>query len=140
MKKIYLSLGSNLGERKANIMQAVALLNEALGCPHKAMSSLVESKSWGFSGGDFINCVLLYESDIEAEDLLQLCKRIERQMGREEKLEYGPDGSRIYHDRIIDIDILLYGDERIQLPHLVIPHPLMQEREFIMRPLREIFD
>ena len=60
-------------------------------------------------------------------------------MGRRESIEYGEDGKRIYHDRIIDIDILLYGDLRINEPDLVIPHPLMKERDFIMRPLMEIF-
>ena len=61
-------------------------------------------------------------------------------MGRREKVEYAADGSRIYHDRIIDIDILLYGDERIDTPELTVPHPKMREREFVMLPLREIFD
>ena len=60
-------------------------------------------------------------------------------MGRRETLEYDAEGRRIYHDRPIDIDILLYGDERIDLPDLQIPHPLMRQRDFIMRPLNEIF-
>ena len=140
MPKIFLSLGSNLGDRKANIAQALDLLDSALGTQRKALSSMIESESWGFKGGDFVNCVVLYESNIEPESLLLICKDIERQMGRTDMPEYAADGHRIYHDRVIDIDILLYGEEKIDLPHLVIPHPLMHERDFIMRPLREIFD
>ena len=140
MPKIFLSLGSNLGDRKANIAQALDLLDSALGTQRKALSSMIESESWGFEGGDFVNCVVLYESNIEPESLLLICKDIERQMGRTDAPEYSADGRRIYHDRVIDIDILLYGEEKIDLPHLVIPHPLMHERDFIMRPLREIFD
>ena len=82
MPKIFLSLGSNLGDRKANIAKALDLLDSALGTQRKALSSLIESKSWGFEGGDFVNCVVLYESNIEPESLLLICKDIERQMGR----------------------------------------------------------
>ncbi|MCR4823919.1 MAG: 2-amino-4-hydroxy-6-hydroxymethyldihydropteridine diphosphokinase, partial [Bacteroidales bacterium] len=74
------------------------------------------------------------------QTLLRICKRIEREMGRRDAPEYDAEGRRIYHDRPIDIDILLYGDERVDTPDLQIPHPLMQQREFVMRPLREIFE
>lgn len=140
MKRIYLSLGSNLSDREFNIRQALVRLDKELGTSYKALSSLVESKSWGFSGNDFINCAVLYESDVDPESLLKICKKIEREMGRKENIEYAEDGSRIYHNRIIDIDILLYGDEKIDLAHLQIPHPQMYKREFVMGPLMEIFD
>ena len=140
MEKIYLSLGSNLSDREANIRHALKRLDEELNVNYKALSSFIESKSWGFSGHDFINCVVMYESDINPEQLLSVCKKIEAEMGREEKIEYAHDGSRIYHDRIIDIDILLYGDEKVTLPQLQIPHPQMHKREFVMGPLMEIFD
>ncbi len=137
---IYLSLGTNVGDRRANIFSALSALDKGLGCHYSALSSIIESKSWGFSGADFLNCVVHYRSSISPVELLNLCKSIEYDMGRREKVEYAADGSRIYHDRIIDIDILLYGDERIDTPELTVPHPKMREREFVMLPLREIFD
>lgn len=139
VEKIYLSLGSNIGDRKTNIETALLCLNRELKTPYSALSSIIESKSWGFFGGDFVNCVVLYELEIDPEQLLAVCKKIETQMGREEKLEFDAEGKRIYHDRIIDIDILLIGDKTVDLPHLKVPHPLMKEREFIMTPLMEIF-
>lgn len=135
----YLSLGTNLGDRRSNIGRALELLDEGLGVHYSALSSIVESKSWGFEGGDFLNCAVRYDCPLGPSELLSLCKDIERRMGRREKVEYAPDGSRIYHDRIIDIDILLYGDLCIDTPELTLPHPKMKEREFIMGPLMEIF-
>lgn len=137
---IYLSLGTNVGDRRANIISALNALDEGIGCHYSALSSIMESKSWGFDGADFLNCAVLYKSDILPHELLVLCKSIEYDMGRRERIEYAADGSRIYHDRIIDIDILLYGDERINTPELTVPHPMMWEREFVTGPLSEIFD
>ena len=137
---IYLSIGTNLGDRRANIESALKALDEGIGCHYSAVSSMLESKSWGFDGADFLNCAVLYKSDILPHELLVLCKSIEHDMGRRERIEYAADGSRIYHDRIIDIDILLYGDEKINTPGLTVPHPKMREREFVMVPLKEIFD
>ena len=115
------------------------MLDKELGTVRKSLSSMVESRSWGFCGADFINCAVLYESDIDPLELLKICKKIEKCMGRNEQMEYASDGSRIYHDRIIDIDIILSGEQRIDLPDLVVPHPRMREREFVMGPLMEIF-
>lgn len=137
---IYLSIGTNLGDRRANIESALKALDEGIGCHYSAVSSMLESKSWGFDGADFLNCAVLYKSDILPHELLVLCKSIEYDMGRRERIEYAADGSRIYHDRIIDIDILLYGDEKINTSGLTVPHPKMREREFVMVPLKEIFD
>lgn len=137
---VYLSLGSNIGDRKVNIDSALNSLDEGLGCHYSALSSIVETKSWGFSGADFLNCVVRYRTGMEPGKLLALCKSIEYGMGRREKIEYAADGSRIYHDRVIDIDILLYGDEKIETPELTVPHPKMWERDFVRLPLSEIFD
>lgn len=139
MEKVYLSLGSNMGDRGSNLNSAVEALDRMIGRPHSAISSIVETASWGFSGHDFLNCAVMYETDIPPEDMLGICKAIERSMGRLEKEEYDAEGRRIYHDRIIDIDILLYGERRVDTPELKIPHPLMREREFVMRPLMEIY-
>ena len=136
---VYFSLGSNQGDRRANIEEALRRLDKAVGRPREALSSVIESRAWGFDGADFLNCVVRYRTARRPETLLRICKRIERAMGRHETPAYDAEGRRIYHDRPIDIDILLYGDERIDTPDLQIPHPLMYERDFIMRPLEEIF-
>ena len=140
MEKVYLSLGSNRGDRRANILSAVGELDRSLGRPHSAISSLIETSSWGFEGADFINCTVLYETELPPEELLSVCKRIEREMGRRENPEFDTAGHRIYHDRVIDIDILLYGTRRVDTPELKIPHPLMKQRDFVMRPLMEIYN
>jgi len=136
---VYLSLGSNQGDRQASIDEALRRLDAAIGRPYAALSSVVETPAWGFDGPAFLNCVVCYRTARLPHTLLRICKRIERAMGRRERIEYAPDGRRIYHDRPIDIDILLYGEQRVDTPDLQIPHPLMRQREFIMRPLNEIF-
>ena len=136
---VYFSLGTNQGDRQANIAEALRRLDAAIGRPYEALSSIIETKSWGFEGPDFLNCVVRYRTARCPQTLLQICKRIERAMGRRGAPEYDADGRRIYRDRPIDIDILLYGDERIDTPDLQIPHPLMHQRPFVMGPLEEIF-
>ena len=137
---VYFSLGTNQGDRRAQIDEALRRLNVAIGRPYEALSSIIETPSWGFAGPYFLNCVVRYRTARRPETLLHICKRIERAMGRRETLEYDAEGRRIYHDRPIDIDILLYGDEHIDTPELKIPHPLMKQRDFVMRPLEEIFE
>ena len=136
---VYLSLGSNQGDRQARIDEALRRLDKAVGRPYDALSSVIETPAWGFDGPPFLNCVVRYRTARRPETLLKICKRIERAMGRRGAPEYGADGRRIYRDRSIDIDILLYGDLSVDTPELTIPHPLMREREFVMRPLAEIF-
>lgn len=136
---VYFSLGSNQGDRQARIDEALRRLDKAVGRPYDALSSVIETPAWGFDGPPFLNCVVRYRTARRPETLLKICKRIERAMGRRGAPEYGADGRRIYRDRPIDIDILLYGDLSVDTPELTIPHPLMREREFVMRPLAEIF-
>ena len=144
---LYLSLGSNMGDREANIEIAISLLNIELKTPYKAVSSLLETEPWGFeSDQKFLNAAVHYELRLkkgynpEAEGLmiLEICKDIERRLGRTGGPEYGEGGERIYHSRPIDIDILLFGDHKIDCPELTIPHKLMYERDFVMIPLKEI--
>lgn len=137
---VYLGLGSNEGDRDLNLLRAMNLLDQAFGTHPERISRIVETPAWGFEGPDFLNCVVRYRTARLPHTLLRICKRIERAMGRRDAPEYDADGRRIYHDRPIDIDILLYGDERIDTPELQIPHPLMRQRDFVMRPLREIFE
>ena len=145
--ELYLSLGSNQGDRRKNIEDALSLLNIELGTPYKRVSSLLEIKPWGFESEEmFLNAAVMYELDLpkgynpEAEGLLILetCKDIERRLGRAGKPQYDERGERIYTDRPIDIDILLLGNDKIDCEELTIPHKLMYERDFVMIPLNEI--
>ena len=138
--EVYLGLGTNLGDKKANISEALKQLDDTFGCGCSALSGFYETEPWGFeSEYRFLNAAVRYDIALSPEEILGICKEIERKMGRPAgKPEYGPDGKRIYSSRIIDVDILLYGAETIDLPDLKIPHPLMSVREFVMKPLSEI--
>ena len=141
---VYLGLGSNQGDRLRNIESALALLDEALGAHYVALSHIIETKAWGFSGDKFLNaCVLyrLYRSgspEEHAGEILLCCKEVEHRLGRTDGPEYASDGSRLYHNRPIDIDILFYGAEHIDSETLTVPHPLIEERDFVKIPLAEI--
>ena len=146
---LYLGLGSNQGDRALNIEHAVSMLNVELKTPYKAISSLLETEPWGFDSQEkFMNAVVFYELELpegynpEAEGLmiLEICKDIERRMGRTGEPQYDENGNRLYTDRPIDIDILLFGDNIIDCPELTVPHKLMYERDFVMIPLKEIND
>ena len=125
------------------------MLNIELGTPFKAVSSIIETEPWGFESNEsFVNAAVLYELDLmkgynpEAEALmiLETCKDIERKLGRTGEPQYDERGERIYTDRTIDIDILLFGDNRIDCKELTVPHKLMYERDFVMKPLNEILN
>ena len=138
-RPVYLALGSNLGDRAANIGRAVELLDSRFNTPHTRLSGLYESAADGFDGPDFINAAVRYDLDLEPLEILRACKAVETEMGRPQHgIETDEKGRRIYHSRIIDIDILLIGDEIVNTPELKVPHPLMKEREFVMVPLGEI--
>ncbi len=147
--KLYLGLGSNQGDRRQNIENAIALLNIELKTPYTSVSSFIETEPWGFESDEkFINAVVMYELDLqegynaEAEGLmiLEKCKDIERRMGRSGGPVYDERGERVYSSRPIDIDILLLGDSRIDCEELTVPHKLMYERDFVMIPLRELME
>lgn len=131
--RTYLALGTNLGDKERNIHEAVRLLGERVG-EVICLSSLHETEPVGFSSeNNFLNAAVSIDTCLSPDELLTATQAIEQEMGRMQK---SVDG--IYHDRIIDIDILLYGDLRINTPHLIIPHPRMHERAFVMEPLKEI--
>lgn len=131
MADIYLALGTNQGDRKRNIETALGLLDKAFTAPRKALSPIVNTEAIGFEGPDFLNCVVVYPTRRRPATVLKICKMIEARMGRDDVPEYDKDGKRIFHDRIIDIDILYYGDKVINTPDLVIPHPQVQTRPYI---------
>ena len=135
MHTVYLGLGTNLGDRHANISTAVRLLGERLGRVVR-VSSLLETEPWDFSSPNkFVNAAVCVETSLTPRGVLAATQNIEREMGRTQK---SLDGQ--YHDRPIDIDILLYDDLHVDEPDLKIPHPLMHERDFVMRPLGEILE
>ena len=134
--EIYLGIGTNLGDREANLQTALQLLDERVG-EQLACSSVYRSAPQGFvSDNEFANIVAVYETDFSPEEVLLLTQQIEREMGRTRKSVNG-----VYHDRVIDIDLLqARGDEAIRRSgeRLTLPHPRMQERDFVMIPLREV--
>ncbi len=134
MHQVYLSLGTNLGNRRENIREAIRKIGEQVGVVTR-QSALYETKPWGFSTpNEFINACVLVETELVPRQLLEATQRIEKEMGRTLK---SVDGA--YHDRIIDIDILMYDDIKVDEPDFKLPHPLMEERDFVMVPLREIW-
>ena len=131
---VYLGLGSNLGNRKKLLLQAIRLISEQVGKVTR-QSSLIETEPWGFeSNNKFLNAVILCETTKTPREVLEITQQIERDMGRTKKSV--PVG---YSDRTVDIDILLYDDLTIDEPDLKIPHPLMHKRDFVMIPLKEIY-
>lgn len=143
--RIYLGIGSNLGNRDTNLRTAIELIHERVGeC--LACSSIYRSAPQGFvSENEFANIVAVCETDYSPEQVLLITQAIEREMGRTQKSVNG-----IYHDRVIDIDLLQAYipdyDSRFGIPieykseTLTLPHPRMTERDFVMIPLREVED
>ena len=130
---VYLGLGTNIGDRRLNLTRAIELLSLALGkCI--AVSRFIETAPWGFkSENSFLNCAAAFETELQTTELLDTTESIERELGRTVKSQGGN-----YSDRIIDIDILLYGNETIETERLTVPHPLMHKRDFVLQPLAEI--
>ena len=131
--KIVLAFGSNLGDREEYILAAYRLLEEELGELIKK-SSFIETSPWGFeSENSFINSVAEFETKKTPFEALEICNKIEKELGRERNPEYIG-----YQNRTIDIDILFYEDIVLDSPTLKIPHPLIAERDFVLIPLKEI--
>lgn len=132
MKRVvYIGLGSNLGDKKENLEEAIKMLESADGVRITRLSSLYQSEPWGVKDqDDFLNQVIEIETGLEALDLLHLLQTIEINMGRQHAMKWGP--------RNIDLDILLYGDEVLRSEELQVPHAHMRERLFVLIPLQEI--
>lgn len=129
---LVLSLGSNLGDRKQTIEKAYQLLEQAIGKILKK-SSFIETKPWGFTSENFfINTVACYSTKLSCEEALRKIHEIEFILGRKRSNEAG------YQSRTIDIDILFYNDEVIETKDLVVPHPLLHKRDFVLTPLKEV--
>lgn len=133
MATLYLSLGTNLGDRQKNLSLALELIGSEVGTVVSS-SDVIETDPWGFeSSNRFLNMVAKVETHMQPLEVLHATQEIEKKLGRSKKTENGE-----YHDRLIDIDILLYDDLVMNTPQLTIPHPLMYEREFVMKPLLQI--
>lgn len=133
MHQVYLGLGTNLGDKEANLKAAIEEITKRVG-EVTSLSAFHASEPWGFeSEHSFLNAVCCVRTALAPLEVLHTTQDIERSLGRLKKSVNGQ-----YSDRPIDIDILLYDDLKIDTPELTIPHPLMWERDFVMIPLREI--
>lgn len=133
MARVCLSLGSNLGPRETYLRKALQALDKELGSLVKC-SSFYETLPWGFSSDSlFLNAAACFDTLLSPEEVLAVTQQIEKSLGRKEKSRQGQ-----YADRCIDIDILLYDDKVMQTPDMILPHPHMAERMFVLEPLAEI--
>jgi len=132
MALVYLGLGSNLGDKNNNILLAIDNIISKIGAI-VAQSSFITTSAWGFnSENDFLNAVVLIQTDVQPFELLEFTQEIEKNLGRKNKTD------NAYTDRLIDIDILFYDDLILNHPKLTIPHPLIHKRLFVLEPLAEI--
>ena len=126
---VYIALGTNLGERKANLRAAIESMPPIVKV--LAKSHIYETPPWGYEDQPaFLNMVVKAETSLEPESLLKYLKQLEVQLGREQNFRWGP--------RLIDLDILFYDDLVIDTPPLVIPHPRLHERAFVLVPLADV--
>mgnify|MGYP004442422201 FL=1 len=132
MATLVLGFGSNLGDRQSLILQAYKLVEERVGRLVK-QSSLFETKPWGFESENlFMNSVAVFETQFSSQECLQQINNIEAELGRKRS------GNAGYESRTMDIDILFYDSEIIDEENLVVPHPLLHKRAFVLEPLKEI--
>ncbi|KGR77547.1 2-amino-4-hydroxy-6-hydroxymethyldihydropteridine diphosphokinase [Ureibacillus sinduriensis] len=131
MNNVYLSLGTNIGDREQNLKLAVRLLQDTENVSVTAVSSIYETAPVGYvDQPSFLNIALSIETTYSAMDMLRICQSVENELGRVREVRWGP--------RIIDLDILLYNNDNIEVKHLIVPHPRMFERAFVLVPLLEI--
>jgi 2-amino-4-hydroxy-6-hydroxymethyldihydropteridine diphosphokinase len=132
MNKVYLALGTNLGDKALNLLQAISYITKEIG-NLSAVSSVYESEPWGFeSVNEFLDMVVCVETLLPPEEILSITQSIEKKIGRDEKTNHS------YQDRIIDIDIIVYDDMILNSDKLTIPHPLFHKRRFVLDPMNEI--
>ncbi|WP_149274770.1 2-amino-4-hydroxy-6-hydroxymethyldihydropteridine diphosphokinase [Pareuzebyella sediminis] len=130
-KTAYLSLGSNLGDPLNNLQEALFALQKTAGDIQR-ISAVYKTEAWGFESDDFMNICIALETDLRPQKLLEQVLKIEKELGRVRFEEEG------YQPRCIDIDLLYYGQETFVSDHLVIPHPELPYRKFVLRPLADI--
>jgi 2-amino-4-hydroxy-6-hydroxymethyldihydropteridine diphosphokinase len=129
--EVFLGLGTNLGDRRENLLSALRLLGGMKGMEIREVSSVYETEPWGvLDQPGFLNMVAVAHTSRDPRGVLDACREVEEEMGRIRDRKWGP--------RIIDVDILLYNDIQLEQEDLVIPHPHMLEREFVLVPLLEL--
>ena len=132
MNRVYLALGTNLGNKPIHLLQAIAYITKEIGIL-SAISSVYETKPWGYeSKNNFLNMVVCAETRLPPEEILTITQSIEKTMGREEKTNHS------YQDRVIDIDLIVYEDLIFRSENLQLPHPLFHKRRFVLEPFNEI--
>lgn len=130
-ERVYLSIGSNVGDRLENLRSCVRMLEGSKFVALDKVSGVYKTAPVGYEHQpDFLNAVVSLDTTLSPRALLDLCQAIERNLGRTRTIRWGP--------RTIDVDILVYGEEKINEPDLVIPHPRIYERGFVLFPLKEI--
>ncbi|MDP4093017.1 MAG: 2-amino-4-hydroxy-6-hydroxymethyldihydropteridine diphosphokinase [Bacillota bacterium] len=130
--KVYLGLGSNIGDKEKNLKTAIDYISQIKDTTLKSISPIYKTKPVGYTAqDDFLNAAVLIETGLEPLEVLSNTRQIENRMGRIREIHWGP--------RIIDIDILLYDELQINHPELTVPHPLMFQRAFVLRPLKDIY-
>jgi 2-amino-4-hydroxy-6-hydroxymethyldihydropteridine diphosphokinase len=133
MNVAYLALGSNAGDRLGNLRRALALLESNAAITVEAKSKIYETQSVEGGGeDDFLNCALRLRTSLTAHELLEVTRAVEETMGRPQPPRHGP--------RLIDIDILSFGDGYIQSENLTIPHPRQHRRAFVLKPLLDVLE
>ncbi len=131
MTKVYLSTGSNLGDRLASLQLAVEALNNYPGISVLRVSPVYETEPWGYlDQPHFLNQVVEIETEIPPADLLPVMKHLEKDMGRVPNFKNGP--------RVIDVDIILYGNQIVEQDGITIPHPSIAQRAFVLAPLADL--
>ena len=130
MSRVYLGIGSNLGNRRGNITKAIALLKENKIKVRKKSHIIETLPVGGPSQGKFLNAVIEAKTELKPKELLRALKSIEKQLGRKKGVRFGP--------RSIDLDILFFDDLKIKTKYLEIPHPRICDREFVLKPLSQI--
>ena len=132
MSQVYLALGSNLGDKRANLSSAIDRITEKIGVL-SAISSVYETKPQGFeSSNNFLNMMVCVETQLSPAEILNITQSIEKKLGRTQKTK------DTYADRIIDIDLIAFDNLVIQTNDLQLPHPLFHQRRFVLEPFNEI--
>jgi 2-amino-4-hydroxy-6-hydroxymethyldihydropteridine diphosphokinase len=130
MTVAYIGLGANLGDARQAIKDAIVCLAQQIGVTVIGKSDLYRTAPIESSGDDYLNCAIAVETTLTARQLLTLCLKIELHFGRERPYKNAP--------RTLDLDLLLYGNERIAEPDLIVPHPRLALRAFVLRPLADL--
>ncbi|MBU5306404.1 2-amino-4-hydroxy-6-hydroxymethyldihydropteridine diphosphokinase [Clostridioides mangenotii] len=131
MNKVYLGLGTNMGDRLLNLKRAVEYLESFEGIRIVKLSKVYETKAWGYTDqDDFLNMCLEVETDIDKHEVLQICQEVEQRLHRKRIIRWGP--------RTIDVDILFYNDFVSDDEELILPHPRIKQRAFVIIPLLDL--